>query len=115
MNKSLTFLLAALLTTASASVSTVLPASADSYSNLDCTQAEAMLEQAVKTRIPTLLPGDIDKDFSTIMQVHERVGMRIYQIEAKCGKDPKMQAMAAKQSDIEQQRMAEFGHMNSSQ
>lgn len=109
-------LLVAALTTASASLSIVVrPAAADdAMANMDCTQAESMLETAIKTRIGTLT-GDVDKDFATIMMVHEKVGQRISQIEAKCGKNAKMQSMAAKDATSAQQRMDEFRNLGTSQ
>jgi hypothetical protein len=82
---------------------------------MDCTQAESMLENAVANKVPAMMTGDVDKDFATIIAVHERVTARIYQIEAKCGKDPKMQSMAEKQAASAQERMAEFHSLGTSQ
>lgn len=115
MKKRLSLLLTAVFATL-APVSTVVPvAAADAMASLDCTQAESMLENAVKNRVPALMTGDVDKDFATIMRVHERVGQRIYQIEAKCGKNAKMKSMAAKQADDAQERMDEFRSFGTSQ
>lgn len=54
------------------------------------------------------MTGDVDKDFAALMVIDEKVGKRIDQIEAQCGKDTKMQARAAKGSDDTQLRMGEF-------
>jgi hypothetical protein len=83
--------------------------------SMDCTKAESMLESAVANKVPAMMTGDVDKDFATIIMVHEKVGARIYAIEAKCGKNPKMQSMAAKQAEMEQQRMDEFRTLGTSQ
>ena len=58
-----------------------------------------------------MMTGNVDKDFATILMVHERVTKRINEIEAKCGKDPKKQAFAAKQVQSSDQRMEEFRDM----
>jgi hypothetical protein len=107
----------ALLVTASGSLSTtVRPATAaDAMTSMDCTQAESMLDSAVSRKASTIMTGDVDKDFAALMILHEKVGKRIDQIEAKCGKDAKMQAMAAKGSDSAQQRMDEFRNVGTSQ
>jgi hypothetical protein len=67
-----------------------------------------MLDSAVSSKVSTIMTGDVDKDFAALMVLHEKVGKRIDQIEAKCGKDAKMQAKAAKASDAAQLRMDEF-------
>ena len=109
--------LVAVLATTSASISTTVrpAAAADPMTSMDCTQAESMLESAVSTKASTLMTGDVDKDFAALMMLHEKVGMRIDKIEAKCGKDQKMQAMAAKESDNAQQRIDEFHNVGTSQ
>ena len=61
------------------------------------------------------MTGDVDKDLAALMVLHEKVAQRIDQIEAKCGKNAKMQALAAKGSDAAQQRLDEFHSLNSSQ
>ncbi len=116
MRKTLILWLVAVLTTTSASISAVRPASAaDASESIDCTQAESMLETAVATRVSSAMTGDVDKDFTTLMMLHEKVGKRIDQIEAKCGKNAKLQAMAAKGADDTQQRMDEFRTLGTSQ
>ncbi len=109
--------LAAALIASSASISTsVRPAAAaDPMTSMDCTQAESMLDSAVSSKASTIKTGNVDKDFATLMMLHEKVGKRIDEIEAKCGKDAKMQAMAAKGSDDAQQRMDEFRNVGTSQ
>jgi hypothetical protein len=109
--------LVAVLVTASGSVfATVRPAAAaEPMTAMDCTQAESMLDSAASSKASTIMTGDVDKDFAALMLLHEKVGKRIDQIEAKCGKDVKMQAMAAKGSDAAQQRMDEFRNLGTSQ
>ncbi len=92
------------------------PVSADGQpATMNCTQAEAMLEKAVTSKIPALMTGDVDRDFAALMMAHEKVGQRINQIEAKCGRDPKMQSIAAKNAADTQERMDEFRNLGTSQ
>jgi hypothetical protein len=110
------WLLAALVTTSGSISAAVRPAAAaEPMTTMDCTQAESMLDSAVSSKASTIMTGDVDKDFATLMVLHEKVGKRIDQIEAKCGKDAKMQAMAAKGSDGAQARMDEFRNLGTSQ
>ncbi len=107
--------LAAVLVAGSASMPTIaFGAAAEPMTSLDCTQAESMLDSAVSSKASTIMTGNVDKDFATLMLLHEKVGKRIDEIEAKCGKDAKMQAMAAKGSDGAQQRMDEFRNLGTS-
>jgi hypothetical protein len=105
MTKKLCIWLIAILAASVAPIAAVAPGAA----------AEPMLNTAVASKASTLMTGDVDKDFATLIMIHDKVGKRINEIEAKCGKDPKMQAMAAKNSDAAQQRMDEFGKLGTSQ
>ena len=116
MKKMLIAGLVAVIAAASVSISVVRPAIADdAMTGMDCTQAESMLDAAVSSKASTLMTGDVDKDFATLMMLHEKVGQRIDQIEAKCGKNPKMQTMAAKGADDAQLRMNLFRNNGTSQ
>ncbi len=116
MRKLPLILLAALIATASSSITTARPAVADDSMVIsDCSQAESMLNTAVSAKASTILTGDVDKDFVTLMMLHESVGKRIDQIEAKCGKNAKMQAMASKGSDDAQMRLDMFRNTSTSQ
>ncbi len=110
------WLVAALVATSGSICTTARPAAAaDAMTTIDCTQAESMLDSAVSSKASTIMTGNVDKDFAALMMLHEQVGKRIDQIEAKCGKDAKMQAMAAKGSDGAQERMDEFRNLGTSQ
>jgi hypothetical protein len=102
------------ITSASISMAT-RPVAAAPMTTIDCTKAESMLDSAVSNKASTMLTGDVDKDFAALMVMHEKVGKRIDEIEAKCGKNPKMQAMAAKGSDTAQQHIDEFRNEGTSQ
>jgi hypothetical protein len=116
MTKKLCIWLIAILAASVAPIAAVAPgAAAEPMTTMDCTQAESMLNTAVASKASTLMTGDVDKDFATLIMIHDKVGKRINEIEAKGGKDPKMQAMAAKNSDAAQQRMDEFGKLGTSQ
>ena len=88
---------------------------ADAMTSMDCTQAESLLDSAVSSKASTIMTGNVDSDFATLMMLHEKVGKRIDEIEAKCGKNAKMQAMAAKGSDDAQERMNRFRNLGTSQ
>jgi uncharacterized protein (DUF305 family) len=104
------------LTVTSLSIVGIGPVGADDgTASPDCTQAEALLEKAVTVKIPALLTGNVDKDFVVIMMAHDRVGQRISEIEAKCGKDPKLESMAAKDASDALVRMDEFRNLGTSQ
>ncbi len=75
MKKIAAYVAAMTLTMTAASVVGTRPVSADDpIANMNGTQAEAMLEKAVSTKISASLTGNVDKDFATIMMAHEKVG-----------------------------------------
>lgn len=115
MKRTLTFGLAVALAAASASIITVAPVTAaDAVPTMDCTQAESMFESALVARRPAMT-GDVDKDFMTIVMRNERVNSRILKIEALCGKDAKVKAMAASQEADSTARMQLFRNNSTSQ
>lgn len=115
MNKALVFALTLATATATASLSSTAPAqAADPMAKMDCTQAGSMMSDAAKGSSPTMT-GDVDKDFMMIVMDHEKGTAMLMKIEAACGKDPKMKAMAAKQSTDSDARMQMFRNQNMSQ
>lgn len=115
MKKAFVFAIALAAVTASASSVATRPAvAADAMEKIDCTQAGSMMTDAAKGSGPAMT-GDIDKDFMMIVMDHEKGTAMIMKIEAQCGKDPKMKAMAAKQASDADARMAMFRNQNMSQ
>ncbi len=117
MNKALVLALTLAAATAALSAPATSPArAADSMEKIDCTTAEAQFTDTVKNHVTAdTLSGDVDKDFMMLAMDNEKATQRIMKIEAQCGKDPKMKAMAAKQSVDEDARMAMFRNQNMSQ
>jgi hypothetical protein len=115
MKKAFVLAIAFAAITASTSVVATRPATAaDASAPMDCSQAEAMFTDAVKSHVASLT-GDVDKDFAAIVVDHEKATGTIMKIEAQCGKDPKMKAMAAKEASDSDARMALFRNQNMSQ
>jgi phosphodiesterase/alkaline phosphatase D-like protein len=115
MPKALVFVLALSSTIAASSLLTSGPAGArDDMAKMDCTQAEAMFTDAVKSHVGAMT-GDVDKDFAMIVMDHEKATSTIMKVEAQCGKDPKMKAMAAKQEADADARMTMFRNQGMSQ
>jgi uncharacterized protein (DUF305 family) len=116
MLKSLVFALG-LCTFAGSSLVLSAPAKAmdDAMMKVDCSKAGSMMSDASKMGSSATMTGDQDKDFMVVMMDHEKGTMMMMQVEAKCGKDPKMKAMAQKSIAQEQARMTLFRNMNTSQ
>jgi hypothetical protein len=115
MKNALVFADALTALTASATGFASRPAvAADAMMKMDCTQAESMMTDAAKGSGPAMT-GDLDKDFMLIVMDHEKGTAMIMKIEAQCGKDPKMKAMAAKQAQDADARMSLFRNQNMSQ
>jgi hypothetical protein len=115
MKKAFVFAIGLAAVMASGSALATRPATAaDAMAAMDCTQAEAMFTDAVKSHVGEMT-GDVDKDFTMIVMDHEKATNTIMKIEAQCGKDPKMKAMAAKQAADSDARMAMFRNQNMSQ
>jgi uncharacterized protein (DUF305 family) len=106
-----------LCTFAGSSLALSAPAKAmdDAMMKVDCSKAGSMMSDASKMGSSATMTGDQDKDFMIIMMDHEKGTMMMMQVEAQCGKDPKMKAMAQKSMAQEQERMAMFRNMNTSQ
>jgi len=115
MSKSFVFALG-LCTIAGSSLVLSVPAKADdSMMKVDCSKAGSMMSDASKMGSSATMTGDQDKDYMVIMMDHEKGTMMLMQVEAQCGKDPKVKAMAQKEIAQEQERMALFRNMNTSQ
>jgi uncharacterized protein (DUF305 family) len=116
MLKALVFALG-LSTIAASSLLTSAPAGArdDAMTKIDCSKAGSMMSDAAKMGTTTAITGDVDKDFMAMAMDHEKGTMMLMKVEAACGKDPKMKAMAAKGIESEEERMRMFRNMNSSQ
>jgi len=99
------------------SLLTAVPAGADdmAMSKMDCSKAGSMMSDAAKMGSSATMTGDQDKDFVAIMMDHEKGTMMMMKVEAACGKDPKVKAVAQKGLVDEEQRMAIFRNMNTSQ
>ena len=87
----------------------------DAMMKMDCTKAGSMMSDAAKMGSSATMTGDQDKDFVAIMMDHEKGTMMMMKVEAACGKDPKVKAVAQKGLVDEEQRMAIFRNMNTSQ
>jgi uncharacterized protein (DUF305 family) len=74
-----------------------------------------MMSDASKMGGSATMSGDQDKDFMAIMMDHEKGTMMLMKVEAACGKDPKVKAMAAKEEAASEARMQMFRNQNSSQ
>jgi len=93
------------------------PAAADDkmMTKIDCTQAGSMMSDAAKMGTTTAMTGDVDKDFMAVEKDHEKGTSMLMKVEAACGKDPKMKAMAAKAATDSDARMAMFRNQSMSQ
>jgi uncharacterized protein (DUF305 family) len=104
------FVLAIALAAATAGASAIAPRAATAADapdmTIDCSKADSMMSDASKGTGPAMT-GDLDKDFMLIVMDHEKGTAMIMKIEAQCGKDPKMKAMAQKQAQDADARMAE--------
>jgi uncharacterized protein (DUF305 family) len=117
MLKSLVFALG-LSTIAASSFITTAPATADdkmAATKMDCTQAGSMMSDAAKMGSTTTATGDVDKDFMAMAMEHEKGTNMMMKVEAACGKDPKMKAMAAKAAADSDARMLMFRNQGTSQ
>jgi hypothetical protein len=116
MKKAFVFAIALAAATASASALAPRQATAadEPMMTIDCSKAEDMMTGAAKGSGPAMT-GDLDKDFMLIVMDHEKGTAMIMKIEAQCGKDPKMKAMAQKQAQDADARMALFRNQNMSQ
>src|SRR5450755_3872515 len=104
-----------LCTFAGSSLVLSTPAKADdAMMKVDCSKAGSMMSDASKMGSTAAMTGDQDKDFMVIMMDHEKGTMMMMQVEAACGKDPKMKAMAQKGIADQQARMQMFRNMNTS-
>jgi uncharacterized protein (DUF305 family) len=106
-----------LCTFAGSSLALGAPARAadDDMTKVDCSKAGSMMSDASKMGSTATMTGDQDKDFMAVMMDHEKGTMVMMRVEAQCGKDPKMKAMAQKGITDETTRMALFRNMNTSQ
>jgi hypothetical protein len=118
MRKAFLFALA-LTTIASSSVCTSSSAGAADdkmmMSKIDCSQAATMMTGAANMGGAPTMTGDVDKDFTTIAMAREKGTNMLMKVEAQCGKDPKMKAMAQKFADDSDARMALFRNEGMSQ
>jgi hypothetical protein len=116
MLKSFIFALG-LCTFAGSSLVASVPAGAadDAMMKMDCSKAGSMMSDASKMGSSAAMTGDQDKDFMVIMMDHEKGTAMLFKVEAACGKDPKMKAMAAKEETNSEARMQMFRNQNSSQ
>ena len=87
----------------------------DMAMKMDCSKAGSMMSDAAKMGSSTAMTGDIDKDFMVVAMDHEKGTNMLMKIEASCGKDPKMKAMAAKAVTDSDARMAMFRNQGTSQ
>lgn len=116
MTKALAFALALGAMTSWATVSASAPAAAaDAMMKMDCTQAGAMMSDAAKMGTTTAMTGDVDKDFMAMAMDHEKGTNMMMKVEAACGKDPKMKALAQKSLSDSDARMQMFRNQNMSQ
>lgn len=108
---------------AAVSLATPVPAGAaddtmmksDAMMKMDCSKAGSMMSDAAKMGSTTAMSGDIDKDFMAMAMDHEKGTNMMMKVEAACGKDPKMKAMAAKAVTDSDARMAMFRNQSMSQ
>jgi|ERR1035438_3596425 uncharacterized protein (DUF305 family) len=96
-------------------LSTPAKAADDAMTKMDCSKAGSMMSDASKMGSAATMTGDQDKDFMVIMMDHEKGTAMLFKVEATCGKDPKMKAMAAKESTDEDRRMQMFRNQGTSQ
>jgi uncharacterized protein (DUF305 family) len=68
---------------------------------VDCSKAGAMMSDASKMGRAATSTGDQEKDYLATMMNHEQGTILLMQVEAACGKDPKIKAMAQKGIDGE--------------
>ncbi len=121
MPKSFVYALILAAVTASTSVAANAPAAAadtmmnsNSMMKIDCTQASSLMTTAAKGNPPPMT-GNLDKDSMAMMMDREKGTAMMYKIEAACGTDPKMKAMAAKQATDADARMEMFRNSGMSQ
>ena len=63
--------------------------------NVDCAKAGDTMTASGKASEMPAMTGDVDKDFSAMAMMHMKAMMMLMQVEAKCGKDPKLKAAAS--------------------
>ncbi len=116
-------LLATALTTAvlvapaaaqSPSPAPMMMSSPGQMTSIDCSKAGDMMTQAGKMDDSATMTGDVDKDFMAMGMMHEKGMMMLMQVEAKCGKDPKVRAAAAKGLRDSEQRLEMFRNQGQS-
>jgi len=110
------FIFSLALTLMSAGIATA-PATAadDMMMKIDCTKAGSLLSDATKMGTTSALSGDTDKDFMAIAMEREKGTNQLMKVEAACGKDAKMKAMAAKEASDPDARLAMFRNQGMSQ
>jgi uncharacterized protein (DUF305 family) len=93
------------------------PAAADdtAMKMMDCSKAGSMMSDAAKMGSMTASTGNVDKDFVAMSMEHEKGTNMMLHVEAACGTDPKLKAMAAKAAADSDARLQMFRNMNSSQ
>jgi uncharacterized protein (DUF305 family) len=106
-----------LCTFAGSSLVTSAPAGADDHAmmKMDCAKAGSMMSNAAMMGASETKSGDQDKDFMIMMWDREKGTHMMMKIEAECGKDPKVKAMAAKLDAESEARTAMFRNQNGSQ
>ena len=116
MLKALVFALG-LSTIAASSLLMGAPAGADDkmMTKMDCSKAGSMMSEAAKMGATATMSGNVDKDFMAMAMDHEKGTHMMMKVEAECGKDPKMKAMAAKEMADSDARMRLFRNQGTSQ
>ncbi len=97
---------------------TSAPAAADDkmmMTKMDCTQAGSMMSDAAKMGTTAMMSGNVDKDFMAMAMEREKGTNMLMKVEASCGTDPKLKAMAAKAMADSDARMAMFRNLGTSQ
>jgi hypothetical protein len=116
MLKSLVFALGlSALTGSSLLMSAPAVARDDMAMKMDCSKAGSMMADAAKMGSSTMMSGDTDKDFMAVAMEREKGTNMLMHVEAACGTDPKMKAMAAKAAVDSDERMALFRKQSTSQ
>src|SRR5450755_709216 len=76
---------------------------------MDCSKADSMMMAKPDSAMQAMKPsGDVDKDFTQTMMMHNHAMMAMVKAEVACGKDAKTKAMAQKLLNQETARAAEL-------
>ncbi len=75
---------------------------------MDCAKAPEMLSNAEKMGYTTAYTGEIDRIVLPMVMDREKSMNMMLKVEADCGKDPKMKAMAAKALIQSDERMKQL-------